>query len=64
MGIWISSPFASPAPQAVLIGLTLTALPAPVDRSEVMVTLFLPAIQVVPLEVVVPSFHPEGNKYS
>ena len=63
MGIWISSPFTSPAPQA-LVGLTLTALPAPVDRSEVMVTLFPPAIQVVPLEVVVPSFQPEGNKYS
>ena len=45
-------------------GLILMSPFTPPDKSDVTVTLFPPAIQVVPFEVFVPIFQPEGNKYS
>ena len=55
---------ANPATQDLLDALILISAPSPVDKSEVTVTLLFAGSQLVPLDVVVLSFQPDGSKYS
>jgi hypothetical protein len=57
-------PNCKPAPHAVFIGLIRIELPSPFPKSDVTVTLLLPCIQLLPLDVTPFKTHPDGIKYS
>ena len=48
----------------VFLGRISIVWPLPDVKSEVIVTAFVPCNQVVPFEVILPSFQFAGNKYS
>ena len=55
---------ANPVPQVLFDALILISTPSPVDKSDVTTTLFPPAIQLLPVEVLPPIDQLAGNWYS